>query len=128
MDGLVPWEEVESGYARHFKSHGRGEVALNVRIALGVLLIKEILGLSDREVVESVIENPYLQYFLGFKSFQTKAPFSASLLTHFRKRLPGEVVMSLNDKIIEVAKEIQQPGRVSPTRRRRYPAREFKFK
>ncbi len=83
---------MEFGYARHFKSHGRGDVALNVRIALGVLLIKEILGLSDREAVESVIENPYLQYFLGFKSFQTKTPFSASLLTHFRKRLPREIM------------------------------------
>lgn len=62
MVDLVPWEEVESEYARHFKSHGRGEVALNVRIALGTLLIKEILGLSDREAVESVIENPYFQF------------------------------------------------------------------
>ena len=109
MADLVPWEEVESEYARHFKSHGRGEVALNVRIALGALLIKEILGLSDREVVESVIENPYLQYFLGFKNFQTKAPFSASLLTHFRKRLPREVVMSLNDKIIESVQNSMRP-------------------
>ena len=114
MAGLVPWEEVEAEYARHFKSHGRGEVALNVRIALGALLIKEILGLSDREVVESVIENPYLQYFLGFKSFQTKAPFSASLLTHFRKRLPREVVMSLNDKIIELAKKSDSPEEDPP--------------
>ena len=109
MADLVPWEEVESEYARHFKGHGRGEVALNVRIALGALLIKEILGLSDREVVESVIENPYLQYFLGFKSFQTKAPFSASLLTHFRKRLPREVVMSLNDTIIDSAQNSMRP-------------------
>ena len=79
------------------------EVALNIRITLGSLLSKEIAGPCDREVVEGVIENPYLPCFLSFKSFQTKAPFSASLLTHFRKRLPREVVMSLNDKIIELA-------------------------
>ena len=59
----------------------------------------------SRDAVESVIKNPYLQYFPGFKSFQTKAPFSASLLTHSRKRLPGEVVMSLNDRIIESAQK-----------------------
>ena len=102
---------MESEYARHFKKHGRGEVALNVRIALGALLIKEILGLSDREVVESVIENPYLQYFLGFKSSQMKITFSASLQTHSRKRLPIEVVMSLNKKVIGLAKKILQSGR-----------------
>lgn len=114
MADLVPWEKVESEYARHFRSHGRGEVALNVRIALGALLIKEILGLSDREVVENVIENPYLQYFLGFKSFQTKVPFSASLLTYFRKRLLREVVMSLNDKIIESARKSSSPEEDPP--------------
>ena len=102
---LIPQEDVESEYARHFKKHGRGEVALNVRIVLGALLIKEILGLSDREVVESVIENPYLQYFLGFKSSQMKITFSASLQTHSRKRLPIEVVMSLNKKSNRVSEK-----------------------
>ena len=63
MAALVPWEEVKSEYVRHFKSHGRGEVALNVRIALGTLL--EILVLSDREVLESVIEIRIFNIFLA---------------------------------------------------------------
>ena len=46
------------------KSCGRGEVALNVRVAMGALLIKEILGLSDRAVVDAVSENPYLRVCL----------------------------------------------------------------
>lgn len=71
MADRLPWSDLESDYAKHFKSCGRGEVALNVRVAMGALLIKEILGLSDRGVVEAVSENPYLQYFLGFQSFQT---------------------------------------------------------
>lgn len=57
MAARLPWEELESDYAKHFKSHGRGEIALNVRIAIGALLIKEVLGLSDRGVVEAVSEN-----------------------------------------------------------------------
>lgn len=109
MVDLVSGEEVESEYAQHFKSHGRGEVALNVRIVLRALLIKEILGLSNREVVESVIEKSYLQYFLGFKNFQMKALFCASLLMHLGKRLFLEVVMSLNDKIIESARKSSNP-------------------
>lgn len=39
-------------------------VALNVRVAMGALLIKEILGLSDRAVVDAVSENPYLRVCL----------------------------------------------------------------
>ena len=65
---------------QHFKSCGRGEVALNVRVAMGVLFIKAILGLSDRAVVESVSENPYLQDFFGFKHFQTEPPTFQYLL------------------------------------------------
>lgn len=99
----LPWHELEVDYAKHFKSCGRGEIALNVRIALGALLIKEMLGLSDRGVVEAVTENPYLQYFLGFNTFQNKPSFDASLMTHFRKRLPAEVINRFNEKVIEKA-------------------------
>ncbi len=35
------------------------------RIALGSLIIKEKLGLTDEETVEQISENPYLQYFLS---------------------------------------------------------------
>lgn len=100
----LPWQELEDDYAKQFKSCGRGEVALNVRVAMGALLIKEILGLSDRAVVDAVSENPYLQYFLGFKRFQTEPPFNASLMTHFRKRLPAEVINRFNEKVIELAR------------------------
>ena len=64
MAERLPWQEFEADYARHFKSCGRGEVALNVRVAMGALLIKEILGLSDRAVVDAVSENPYLRVCL----------------------------------------------------------------
>lgn len=109
MAERLPWQELEADYAKHFKSCGRGEVALNVRVAMGALLIKEILGLSDRAVVDAVSENPYLQYFLGFKSFETKPPFNASLMTHFRKRLPAEVINRFNEKIIELSRKDSSP-------------------
>jgi hypothetical protein len=34
-------------------------------MALGALIIQEKLGTSDKETVEQIKENPYLQYFLG---------------------------------------------------------------
>jgi len=36
---LIPWEGVEADYAKSFKATGKGEKALNVRVALGALLI-----------------------------------------------------------------------------------------
>ena len=34
-------------------------------MALGALIIKARLGLTDEELVEQIKENPYLQFFIG---------------------------------------------------------------
>ena len=33
---------------------------------------------SERELVEQIAENPYLQYFIGFPGFREEAPFDAT--------------------------------------------------
>ncbi|MGH9808954.1 MAG: IS5 family transposase, partial [Terriglobia bacterium] len=49
-------------------------------------MIKERLGLTDRETVAAIQENPYLQFFLGCDEFTSDRPFDASLMVDFRKR------------------------------------------
>ncbi len=44
--------------------------------------------------------NPYLQFFLGLPAFQHEAPFDASTMTLFRKRIPVDLLADLNDFII----------------------------
>jgi hypothetical protein len=90
MAKLIPWTEVEQRYEKLFADSGMGAPAKSVRIALGALIIKERLGLSDEETIEQIRENPYLQYFLGYESFRCEAPFEASMMVHFRKRLGME--------------------------------------
>lgn len=101
LSTMIPWEEFEDEYAKSFKKTKRGEVAYNVRIALGSLIIKERLGLSDEETVNQISENPYLQFFLGFESYTEKAPFDPSQLTHFRKRFPEDMLNRVNESIIK---------------------------
>lgn len=43
--------------------------------------------------------NPYLQFFLGLPAFQHEAPFDASTMTLFRKRIPADFLADLNDYI-----------------------------
>ena len=43
-------------------------------MALGALIIKEKLGITDRETVEQIKENPYLQYFIGLSDYSNEAP------------------------------------------------------
>ena len=95
---LIPWEELEKEYASHFSNVG--PEAKPFRMALGALIIKEKCGFSDRETVEQITENPYLQYFIGLKEFQTEPPFDPSLMVHFRKRLNLETVQRINDQAV----------------------------
>ena len=81
----IPWQRIEQEYSVLF-SEGDGCPAKAARVGFGALIIKERLGITDRETVEQICENPYLQYFLGFSGFSTKAPFHHSLMTHFRQR------------------------------------------
>ena len=100
MAKLIPWAEVEEEYAKKFTLL-LGAPAKSSRMALGALIIKEKLGISDRETVEQIRENPYLQYFIGLNSYRNEAPFEASMLVHFRQRLEIDLVNKINSKMCE---------------------------
>ncbi len=57
-------------------------------------------NLDDRETVDQISENMYMQYFLGYSSFTPEAPFDASLFVEFRKRLGMDSLNAINEKII----------------------------
>jgi len=77
-----------------------GRQAVSVRVALGALIIKERLGTSDRETVQQITENPYLQYFIGLPGYQEEPPFHHSLMSHFRKRLNKKAINQINEWIV----------------------------
>ena len=99
----IPWEEIEELYSSSLAGTGQGAPALSVRIALGAMIIKEKLKMSDEETVEQIRENPYLQYFLGLNQYEDKAVFHPTMFVHFRKRLPEDVILRINDLIAEKA-------------------------
>jgi IS5 family transposase len=98
---LIPWEEIEKRYAKNFSKEGIGAPAKPVRLALGSLIIKEKLCLTDEEVVMQIQENHYLQFFLGFESYYDEEPFDPSLMVHFRKRLDEKTVSEMNELVVK---------------------------
>ena len=100
MANLIPWSEFEDEYAKQFTIE-MGAPAKSFRIAIGSLIIKEKLGLSDRETVEQIRENPYLQYFIGLNSYSNEAPFEASMLVYFRQRIDIELVNRMNRSMVK---------------------------
>lgn len=109
MAELIPWSEFEEEYATLF-SEEMGAPAKSFRMALGALIIKEKLGISDRETVEQIIENPYLQYFIGMSAYSNETPFDASMLVHFRERISVEIVNKVNQEMVKKMLEITSIG------------------
>jgi len=114
LAALIPWEQFEGRYQKNFSKRDTGYPALSVRMALAALIIKEELGVSDRDCVEQITENPYLQYFCGLKAFITKPPFDPSLFVHFRKRFPADVLGQVNNAIAQKIREKQTPPQDPP--------------
>ena len=75
----IPGQQIEPRYTATCSGRDTGNVAKSARVALGALIIKERLGLTDRETVLQIQENPYLQAFLGFPEYSDEAPFDHSL-------------------------------------------------
>jgi hypothetical protein len=107
MAQLVPWAEFEGEYAQNFDGE-MGAPAKPFRMALGALIIKEKLGTSDRETVEQIRENPYLQYFIGLNKYQDTYPFDPSMLVYFRSRISQELVNRINHRMVKEHGEIFQ--------------------
>ena len=96
----IPWIEIEKKYAKLF-SNKKGNVAKSLRLGLGARIIQAEYGYSDAEIPLQIQENPYLQYFCGYKAFDdSKPPFDPSMMVYFRKRLTPEIIGEINEMII----------------------------
>lgn len=114
LAAMVPWQEVEQCYQASFKGSGMGAPAKSGRIAMGALIIKERLGITDGETVMQIAENPYLQYFLGLHEYRQEPLFDPSMMVHFRSRFGQGDYRRINDKIIGDATGHGQPGLQDP--------------
>lgn len=111
---IVPWHLVEEDYRSNFANSGMGAPAKESRIALGALIIKERLGVTDEETVAQIRENPFLQYFLGLHEYLREDLFDPSMMVHFRKRISPETLGKINLAIIERARKADEPPQDPP--------------
>jgi len=102
LANIIPWDEICNLYLKHVGVSHTGRPPINPRVVIGSIIIKHICNLDDRETVDQISENVYMQYFLGYSSFTNQAPFDASLFVEFRKRLGFEQLNAINEKIISL--------------------------
>ena len=106
MADLVPWDEL-AGVFLASMSQGEGRPSVDLRIVLGVLLVKHIEDISDERTIEYIQENIYAQYFVGLSSFQVDAVFVPHLLVTIRKRLGKKGAAQMNDLLLKEARRVK---------------------
>jgi transposase, IS5 family len=104
MSECIPWDELAEGYYQGFSS-SQGRPLKDARLAIGAVIIKHKLCLSDRETVAQIQENPYLQYFVGLQGYQMAAPFAPSLLVEIRKRMGESMFEAFHGVIIDAVEK-----------------------
>jgi len=81
----IDWSGFEGAFGPLYSPEGRP--ALPIRRMVGLLILKQLLNLSDERVVEFWTLSGYAQWFCGESELQWGAPCEASELVHFRHRI-----------------------------------------
>lgn len=98
----IPWDSLVSVYNKTLNNQSYGADSINPRIAIGSVIIKHLCDLPDREVLQQIQENVYMQYFLGLPAFTKERLFDPSLFVDIRKRLGVEQINEITSKILKL--------------------------
>lgn len=102
LSGLLPWDEMIKIYSKKF-SDRMGAGSINPRFIIGAFIIKHKLRLSDEETLQTISENPYMQFFLGLDDYTPKLLFSPTLFVEARKKLGNDTFNEFNNLIIKLS-------------------------
>src|SRR5690242_17393547 len=97
LAGKIDWEWIDGEIAPLYSDQGRP--GIETRFVIGLLLLKHIFALSDEEVCERWVYDPYFQYFTGEEFFQHAFPHERSDLSHWRKRLGDKLELLLAESL-----------------------------
>ncbi len=95
-----PWDQCVNIFCKLFSN--QGAKTINPRIVIGSLIIKHKLNLSDEDTVQIIVENPYMQIFLGLDEFSPEPLFSPSLFIEWRTILGNDTFNKFSDTLITI--------------------------
>lgn len=99
MTRIIPWDNIVNMYNKQFNS-SEGRPPINGRLAIGAVIIKHMLNLTDRETIAQIQENMFMQYFLGYSSFTNEPPFDSSLFVDIRERLNLSIMTAISELVM----------------------------
>lgn len=112
LSSITPWDDLVREYIKSLNPK-YGTPGLNPRVAVGSLIVKHKLNLSDEEIVRTIQENIFIQYFLGLDRYHPKPLFHPSVFVDLRKRMGIANYDRVSQKIIQFARseELKEKGK-----------------
>ena len=93
----IDWAWLDEQLAGCFSDQGRP--AEPVRFMLGMFMLKHTYALSDEQVWERWVHDPYFQYFTGEEFFRHALAHERSGMSHWRKRIGGKLDILLQESL-----------------------------
>ena len=93
----IDWAWLDAELAESFSDQGRP--AEPVRFMIGMFLLKHTYALSDEQVWDRWVQDPYFQYFTGEEFFQHVFPHERSGMSHWRKRIGDKLEVLLRESL-----------------------------
>ncbi len=93
----IDWAWLDEQLAEDFSDEGRP--AEPVRFMIGMFLLKHTYGLSDEQVWDRWVQDPYFQYFTGEEFFQHALSHERSGMSHWRKRIGERLDILLQESL-----------------------------
>ena len=86
LSKTVDWKRLDEVFGETY-CPDNGRPAISTRLMVALHYLKYTYDLSDEDVVQGWLENPYWQYLSGMKFFQHKIPIHPSSMTRWRNRI-----------------------------------------
>jgi len=103
LANILNWDYLTSSFGDYYVENN-GRPGIPIRVIAGLHYLKYLENESDESVIEKFCENPYWQYFCGFKTFQHELPCHPTSLVKWRHRIGEEGVEKLLSETINTAK------------------------
>ena len=102
LGSQLPWDILAKIYSKRVSST-MGAGGINPRIIIGSFIVKHKLNLSDEETLQTISENPYIQFFLGLNCFTPTFLFNPSLFVALRKRMTKTCFDEFSSELMKIA-------------------------
>ena len=93
----IDWTWLDAELAGCFSDQGRP--AEPVRFMIGMFMLKHTYDLSDEQVWDRWVQDPYFQYFTGEEFFQHQLAHERSGMSHWRKRIGDRLDILLAESL-----------------------------